>query len=580
MALEDNINKEHIRLILTEYEQSHNFSAILSAVSRIGYPDRYSTFLLLAMLSEWALADRYKVIELNHLKDSDHPGFEDILNMSLGEYYPRAAPRLSHKDKPKEVYTGHLGPTIFELEDTIFIEKLNTGFECDEIALPQYVHEMSAYFRYKDDSMKSEFARALNVAEGWLEHDESMAALFLDYAMLRLDWHGSIDYIKISSKGVNMNSGVRKKILRYAKGANIPIDENAVVTPEEFIYEGCDEKRDKQGAEEQHKKKDADVKKEYRKKLMSLEDRLKSKVFEQDHAIEAVSTILFNKESGMGNPDRAYGMLFIGPSGVGKTELARQLNECLYAGQNLLKIDCTEYAHDHYIANLIGSPPGYVGAEELGMLPAFIREHPKCVILFDEIEKAHEKVRNFLLTLLDSKTMIDNHHEQYDVTKVIVIMTSNAGNVGPDVNKRVPGFNADQNKYAMQLREEAIKETFPPAFLGRCHVVHFGLLSYEGVVKVFDKKLKFIQDNVYRLNKVHVEISERARDQILTESDWTEYGARNVEGHLEKKLTLFSKAIVEGTVVKPEGYVILDYDGKYQYGLRSAKDAVIEYLKF
>lgn len=580
MVLEDNINKEHIRLILTEYEQSHNFSAIGSAISKIGYPTRYSTFLLLAILSEWAFTDRYKSFELISLKTSEHPGFEDILDMSLGEYYPRAAPRLCHKDKPREIYAGHLGSVILDAEDSRFIENLNSRFERDEAALPQYLQEMSAYFRYKDDTMKSEFARALNVAEGWLAHNESIAALFLDYAMLRLDWHGSIDYIKVDSLGANANSKVRKKILNSAKGAGLNLNEDEVVTPEEFFYDGCDEKKEMRIIEEQTKKKAADLKKVYRTGLLSLEDRLKSKVFEQDHAIEAVTTILFNKESGMGNPDRAYGMLFIGPSGVGKTELARQLNECLYSGQSLLKIDCTEYAQDHYIANLIGSPPGYVGSQELGMLPAFIREHPECVILFDEIEKAHEKVRNFLLTLLDSKNMIDNHHETYDVAKVIVIMTSNAGNVGPEANKRVPGFNADQKQYAKQLREEAIKETFPPAFLGRCHIVHFGPLSYEGVVKVFDKKLRFIQDNAYRLNKVHVEVTEKARDQIIIESDWTEYGARNVEGNLEKKLTLFSKAIVEGALVKPEGYVVLDYGSKYMYGIRGSKDAVIEYLNF
>jgi MoxR-like ATPase len=580
MALEDNINKEHVKIILKEYESSKDIAGLEKAITHIGYPQKYSTFLLQALLSEWAFTGNYKEKEFKKLRNSKRPKFEEILSLAIGDFYTTNNDLFCYKDKATHEYQTVLSPQKLNMIETKYYIDKREQFEKDEIDLPAFLYDMNKYMSNRSDNFKTEFSRALNIAESWSKYNVGIAAYFLDYAMLRLTLNNSLGYIPMVDNKNFENSVFRKKLIKLMNDAKIKIDTNKPVLPTEkfdsgFTMEPTIEKYPEEcdpecgNKEEKEPKIEVETDTERKNKVLSLDDHLNTVIFEQNHAIKEVSTVLLNKESGIGHPDRAYGLIFFGPSGVGKTELARQLNDYFYPGQEMLKVDCTEYSEEHYIARLIGSPPGYVGSQENGLVADFVRKYGHGVILFDEVEKAHEKVRNFLLTLLDTKTMTDNHKKPYDVSDMIVIMTSNAGNVGPDATKRGIGFGNDQDAYSQTLRSERIKEDFPPAFLGRCHIVHFNQLSYDGIIKIFNKKLKLIQDNVYKQSSINVAVSDTARDELLRQCNWTEHGARNVERNLEKILTPFSVEIVKQEKLKSGDTALLDYDKGFKYILKS-----------
>jgi ATP-dependent Clp protease ATP-binding subunit ClpA len=269
-------------------------------------------------------------------------------------------------------------------------------------------------------------------------------------------------------------------------------------------------------------------------KLGTLEADLKSEVFGQDKAIEAVVKAVKRSRAGFRNPDKPVAnFLFVGPTGVGKTELARQLANKL--GIALHRFDMSEYQEKHTVSRLIGSPPGYVGYEEGGLLTDAIRKTPHAVVLLDEIEKAHPDIYNILLQIMDYATLTDNQGRKADFRNVVLIMTSNAG--ARDIGKSMIGFG--ERAYAESAISEAVERAFTPEFRNRLDaVVKFDNLPPEVIEKIV---VKAIDDFRAQLAEKHVEL--RVTDALvkhLAEKGYSrEFGARNIGRLVEDKIKTF-----------------------------------------
>jgi ATP-dependent Clp protease ATP-binding subunit ClpA len=222
--------------------------------------------------------------------------------------------------------------------------------------------------------------------------------------------------------------------------------------------------------------------------LRSLETNLKMVVFGQDEAISSLATAIKLSRAGLGNPDKPIGSyLFSGPTGVGKTEVSRQLARIM--GIELLRFDMSEYMERHTVSRLIGAPPGYVGFDQGGLLTEAVSKHPHCVLLLDEIEKAHPDVFNLLLQVMDHGALTDNNGRKADFRNVILIMTTNAG--AQEMSRASIGFtHQDHSSDGM----EVIKRSFSPEFRNRLDaIVQFGPLGPATIRTVVDKFLVELQ---------------------------------------------------------------------------------------
>ncbi|HNZ30461.1 MAG TPA: ATP-dependent chaperone ClpB [Smithellaceae bacterium] len=264
-------------------------------------------------------------------------------------------------------------------------------------------------------------------------------------------------------------------------------------------------------------------------KLIHMEERLKMRVIGQDEGITAVSSALRRARSGLQDPNRPIGsFIFLGPTGVGKTELARALAEFMFDNeQAMVRIDMSEYMEKHAVARMIGAPPGYVGYDEGGYLTEAIRRRPYCVLLFDEIEKAHPDVFNILLQILDDGRLTDGHGRTVDFKNTIVIMTSNVGSqwiqdVALDAREK-------QNR-AM----EALRATFKPEFLNRIDdIITFRALALEDINHIIDIQLALI-DRRLKERKMSIELSGEAKKHIAQTGYSPVYGARPLKRALQK----------------------------------------------
>ena len=250
-----------------------------------------------------------------------------------------------------------------------------------------------------------------------------------------------------------------------------------------------------------------------REKLLQLGDILHKRVIGQDEGVTAVSEAILRARAGLKNESRPVGsFIFLGPTGVGKTELAKALTETLFdTEKNLIRIDMSEYMEKHTVSRLVGSPPGYVGYDEGGQLTEAVRRKPYSVILFDEIEKAHPDVFNILLQLLDDGRLTDNQGRTVDFKNTIIIMTSN-------------------------LPESQLKSFFRPEFLNRIDdIVVFKSLSLDEIEKIVDLTIKSL---VKRLEErgIGLKLTEEARRYIAKESYDEEFGARPVKRFVQKSL--------------------------------------------
>ncbi|CAM3772890.1 ATP-dependent Clp protease ATP-binding subunit ClpA [Bordetella tumulicola] len=297
-----------------------------------------------------------------------------------------------------------------------------------------------------------------------------------------------------------------------------------------------------------------------RSKLATLDRDLKTVVFGQDNAIEALSASIKMARSGLGKPDRPIGsFLFSGPTGVGKTEVARQLAFTL--GVELLRFDMSEYMERHAVSRLIGAPPGYVGFDQGGLLTEAITKQPHCVLLLDEIEKAHPDVFNILLQVMDHGTLTDNNGRKADFRNVIIIMTTNAG--AETLNRPSIGFS---NSRVTGDEMAEIRRMFTPEFRNRLDaIIPFDSLSRDIILRVVDKFLMQLEDQLHE-RRVEAVFTEALRAHLAKEGFDPLMGARPMQRLIQDTIRraladelLFGKLVDGGTVT-----VDLDADGKVQ----------------
>ncbi len=285
-------------------------------------------------------------------------------------------------------------------------------------------------------------------------------------------------------------------------------------------------------------------------KLRNLEENLKSKVFGQEKAIKELVKVIKRKKAGLTREDKPIGsFLFVGPTGVGKTEIAKQLANIL--GINFLRFDMSEYQEKHSVAKLIGSPPGYVGYEKGGLLTEAIRKQPHTVLLLDEIEKAHPDIVQILLQVMDNATLTDNDGRKADFRNVVLIMTSNLG-VGEGQNL---GFMQEFSEF----KEEAIHRFFAPEFLNRLDaIVRFKPLSKESVLMVVDKFIDELQEKLNK-KKVKISLTKRAKEALAKKGYSPSLGARPLARIIEENIVEpLSEEILFGEL-KGGGDVRIDY---------------------
>ena len=299
-----------------------------------------------------------------------------------------------------------------------------------------------------------------------------------------------------------------------------------------------------------------------REKLLRLGDHLHQRLIGQEEAVQAVADAVIRARSGLKDPNRPIGsFLFLGPTGVGKTELGRALAEFLFDDENnMVRLDMSEYMERHAVARLIGAPPGYVGYDEGGQLTEAVRRHPYAVILFDEIEKAHPDVFNALLQILDDGRLTDGHGRTVDFKNCVVIMTSNIG------SHHILGYRGgdDPDAYEHMRRDvlDALRQQFRPEFLNRVdETVVFHSLSRRDLKAIVDIQLERLRA---RLAERHIslDLTEGAKDHFADAGYDPSYGARPLKRLLQKEIETQLGRKLLADEVRDHDHVVVDWDGQ------------------
>lgn len=291
--------------------------------------------------------------------------------------------------------------------------------------------------------------------------------------------------------------------------------------------------------------------------LRTLESDIKKEIFGQDEAVARVVEAVQMSKAGLADDTKPMAsLLFVGPTGVGKTEVARVLSERM--GMKLVRFDMSEYAEKHAVAKLIGSPAGYVGYEDGGLLTAAVRKTPNCVLLFDEIEKAHPDIFNIFLQMMDYAALTDNHGERADFRNAVIIMTSNAG--AQYASRASIGFTGSVSRGDAMLT--TVKKTFKPEFINRLtDIVVFHDMSRQMASLILDKKLAQLQTKLSAKN-VTLHLSAEARELLLTKGFTPEYGARELDRVIGSMLKpLLMREILFGKLKKGGDAVVEVKDG-------------------
>jgi ATP-dependent Clp protease ATP-binding subunit ClpC len=296
---------------------------------------------------------------------------------------------------------------------------------------------------------------------------------------------------------------------------------------------------------------------EENKTLLGLGDYLKGIVIGQEYAIDKITTTIQRNRVGIRRGDKTIGnFIFLGPTGVGKTQLAKELSKYLFnTDGSLIRIDMSEYMEKHSVSKLIGSPPGYVGHEEGGQLTEQVKRKPHSVILFDEIEKAHPDIFNVLLQLLDDGYMTDSLGRKVDFRNCLVILTSNAG--VRDVEEYGPGIGFNRGRTISETEQtekdilnKALKKKFSPEFLNRIdEIIIFNKLSKEVVMSILDNECKDLGMSLREIGEYGFKISKGAKELILEQGYDEKYGARPLRRALERMIeNPISELILKGEI--------------------------------
>ncbi|CAI9084553.1 ATP-dependent chaperone ClpB [Candidatus Methylacidiphilum fumarolicum] len=307
-----------------------------------------------------------------------------------------------------------------------------------------------------------------------------------------------------------------------------------------------------------------------KEKLLKLDQILHKRVVGQDEAVNAVVDAILRARSGLKDPKRPIGsFIFLGPTGVGKTELARSLAEALFdSEENMIRLDMSEYMEKHTVARLIGAPPGYVGFEEGGQLTEAVRRKPYSVLLLDEIEKAHPEVFNLFLQILEDGRLTDGHGRTVDFKNTIIIMTSNIGSVYLTESALMGGTIREDVRTKIM---EELRAVFRPEFLNRIdEVVIFKPLSLNEIKQIVDLQLVLIKNRLLE-KYIALELSESAKEHLAHEGYSPIYGARPLRRILQREIeTPLSRKIIAGEIVEHD-HVFVDFkDGKLHFEIRKS----------
>ena len=299
-----------------------------------------------------------------------------------------------------------------------------------------------------------------------------------------------------------------------------------------------------------------------REKLLNLDEILHKRVIGQDEAVDAVVDAVIRARAGMKQPDRPVGsFIFLGPTGVGKTELSKALTSALFDDErNMVRIDMSEYMEKHAVSRLIGAPPGYVGYDEGGQLTEAVRRKPYSVILFDEIEKAHSDVFNILLQILDDGRLTDNQGRTVDFKNTVIIMTSNIGS-----SYLLEGIRLDGtiDVGAREMVESEMRRTFKPEFLNRIdEIVMFRPLQKDEIFKIIDLQIDEIKSRL-KDRQIDIDFTDEAKELVLNRAYSIQYGARPVKRFLQKELeTGIGRLIIKGDVKDKDTIRVTTEQGK------------------
>lgn len=289
-----------------------------------------------------------------------------------------------------------------------------------------------------------------------------------------------------------------------------------------------------------------------REKLLNLKETLQKRVIGQDEALQLVSDAIIRQRAGIKDQNKPIGsFLFLGPTGVGKTEVAKSLAEALFDSEtHIVRIDMSEYMERHSVSRLIGAPPGYVGYDEGGQLTEAVRRNPYSIVLFDEIEKAHPEVFNILLQILDDGRITDSQGRTVDFKNTIIIMTSNLGSE----------YLLEETPDAMQKVDRILHQTFKPEFLNRIdEIITFHPLHKEVQIKIVEKMLSDLQKRLEE-NEIHVQFSDRIKEYIIEQSFNYEFGARPIKRFIQKNIETFLAHSIIQSDLEPKKEYLLDYE--------------------
>jgi ATP-dependent Clp protease ATP-binding subunit ClpC len=311
-------------------------------------------------------------------------------------------------------------------------------------------------------------------------------------------------------------------------------------------------------------------------RLLKLEDTLHERVVGQSEAVTAVAKAVRRGRVGLKDPNRPIGsFLFLGPTGVGKTELSKALAYAMFGSESsLIRVDMSEFMEKHTVSKLIGSPPGYVGYDEGGQMSEKVRRNPYSVILFDEVEKAHPDIFNILLQVLDDGRITDSTGRVVDFKNTVIIMTSNAG-ASNIVEPKNLGFMAaadekqDHENMKNKVMDE-VKKLFKPEFINRIDdIIVFHTLNKEDIGKIVDIMMEALNKRIYEQMKLSIELDDNARNHLIKKGYDTKYGARPLRRTIQNEVeNVLAEKILEGSIKAGNRVLVTCEDDKLTFTLK------------